>query len=83
MNSPRDSDLQAAVAEIFRTELKDPSIELRLDMETGALEGWDSFANVAILMACEERWNLQFTPSEIDGIRCVGDLVAAVRRKLA
>jgi acyl carrier protein len=71
-----------AVQAIFREQLRDPSLELRPEMETGALEGWDSFANVEILLACEARWGFTFAVAEIDGIRSVGDLARTIEAKL-
>jgi acyl carrier protein len=76
------SDVMQAVQEIFRSELADPAIVLDPAMETGALDGWDSFANVEILLACEARWGLTFGAAEIDRIRSVGDLVRTIEAKL-
>lgn len=73
----------AGVQEIFRAQLNDPAIELRPEMRTGALDGWDSFANVEILLACEEKWNIRFKAAEIDELRSVGDLVRAIEAKVA
>jgi acyl carrier protein len=69
--------------EIFRSQLGDPALELRRELETGSLEGWDSFANVEILLECEAHWKLRFTAAEIDSLRSVGDLVHAIEVKLA
>jgi len=55
---------------------------MRPEMETGSVDGWDSFANVEILLACEARWGIQFSASEIDRIRSFGDLVCAVGAKV-
>ncbi|HEY8047782.1 MAG TPA: acyl carrier protein [Ramlibacter sp.] len=73
----------AGVQQIFREQLRDASIELRPDMQTGSLDRWDSFANVEILLACEERWGFRFKAAEIDGLRSVGDLVRAIEAKIA
>ena len=72
-----------AVLDIFRRELRDPALVVESEMETGSIDGWDSFANVEILLACETHWGIHFTASEIDGIRSFGDLVRAVEAKLA
>jgi acyl carrier protein len=69
--------------EIFRQQLGNPAIELSLEMETGSLDTWDSFANVEILLECELRWSIRFTAAEIDSLRSVGDLVRAIEVKVA
>jgi acyl carrier protein len=52
-------------------------------MKTGDIPGWDSFKNVEILLACENKFNIRFRSKEIDSMRTVGDLVAAIELKLA
>ena len=79
---PELQGVRSEVLEIFRRELRDPALEMRPEMETGSVDGWDSFANVEILLACEARWGIQFSASEIDRIRSFGDLVCAVGAKV-
>jgi acyl carrier protein len=75
-------DVMQAVHAIFRDQLGDAASALRPEMQTGALDGWDSFANVEILLACEARWGFTFAVAEIDAIRSVGDLVRTIEAKL-
>lgn len=79
---PDAKSLQAELQQIFRNELHNPAIVLEPDMRTGAIEGWDSFANVEILLACEERWGFRFSAAEIDRMRTFGDLLAAVAARI-
>jgi acyl carrier protein len=78
MNSPVGLELQSVFREVF----DDESLQLESDFQTGDLPGWDSFKNVEILMACEERWSLRFSSSEMDGLVTVGDLAACIVRKI-
>jgi len=73
----------ARLSEIFSIQFKRPGLELTGDMKTGDLEGWDSFRNVEILMACESHWNIRFSSREIDRIRTVGDLAACIAARIA
>lgn len=79
---PEIQGIQSEVLEIFRRELRNPALDMRPEMETGSVDGWDSFANVEILLACEDRWSIRFSASEIDRIRSFGDLVRAVGAKV-
>lgn len=63
---------------LFRRVLRTPDLALTRDMVTGAHPRWDSFANVEILLGCEERWGFEFDTSEIDSIRSFGDLQDAI-----
>lgn len=67
---------------IFREVLKDSDLILSQNMVTGDHPAWDSFANVEILLAVESRWSIQFSSKEIDRIRSIGDLLAAISSKL-
>jgi acyl carrier protein len=73
-----EADVDAELTAIFRRALKTPDIVLKREMETGAHPGWDSIANVEILISCEERWGFEFDAHEIDGIRTYGNLVDAI-----
>ena len=55
--------------------------EIFADVFSRDVPGWDSFKQVEILMASEERFGLKFTSSEVDGFRCLGDLMAVVERR--
>ena len=41
----------------------------------------NSFKQIEIIMASEEEWNIRFTTRELDGLRCVGDLVRTIAAK--
>jgi acyl carrier protein len=72
------SDVEAELTAIFRRVLRAPDLVPTRDMVTGAHPHWDSFANVEILLGCEERWSFEFDTSEIDAIRSFGDLTDAI-----
>lgn len=82
MNTDGMEPILGALQGIFRSLLGNPGIELHPDMKTGELDGWDSFANVEILLACEARWDFRFSAVEIDRVRSVGDLARAIGAKL-
>ncbi len=75
-----EAEVETALTAIFRRALKQPDATFRRAMETGAYVGWDSIANVEILISCEERWGFEFDAHEIDGIRTYGTLVDAILR---
>ena len=76
-------DVFPIVLDQFRIVFKDPSLTLQSDMSTGDCPGWDSFKNIEILLACENKFNIRFRSKEIDALKTVGDLVAAIELKLS
>jgi acyl carrier protein len=75
-------DVQAELEALFRRVLRAPDLVLTRDMVTGSHPHWDSFANVEILLGCEERWNFEFDTTEIDAIRSFGDLNDAILARI-
>jgi acyl carrier protein len=43
------------------------------------IEGWDSLANVQIIVAVERRFGIRFRTGEIAAIKNVGELIARIR----
>lgn len=75
-------DVFIAITEIFSDIFNRSNLELAPGMKTGDIEGWDSFKNVEILIACETRWGIRFSSREIDQIRTLGDLKGCIEAKL-
>jgi acyl carrier protein len=44
--------------------------------------GWDSLSHVRVITAVETEYGIRFRPLEIVRLRSVGDLQAAIERKL-
>jgi acyl carrier protein len=57
-------------------------IPLRPELTARDVEGWDSFKQIEIVMAVEERFAIRLTTRELDSLQSVGDLVRVVAAKL-
>lgn len=42
-----------------------PEADISIESGMGNPPDWDSFAQISIMVAVEEKWNLQFSPIEI------------------
>ena len=71
------------IFEIFREVFQRPDLQLSPEMMTGDIPGWDSFKNVEILLACEEKLAIRFRSKEMDQIRSIGDLISICEQKTA
>ena len=69
------------LTEIFHDVFMRDDIELTPDLTAKRRQGWDSFKQIEIIMACEEKWGIKFNTRELDALRCVGDLAAMVGKK--
>ena len=76
-----EGEIYPALTAIFQDVfLRD---DLTLSAETSAKDvaGWDSFKQIEVIMASEEQWKIRFSTRELDGMRCVGDLVRTIAAK--
>jgi acyl carrier protein len=72
------AELQLVFADIF---LRD-DIKLAADTTADQIAGWDSFKQIEIVMAVEERFGIKLQTREIDNLRNVGDLAETILRKV-
>ena len=76
-------NVNTEVLSIFRRLLNNPNINIQPSMVTGDLAGWDSFKNVEIILACEEKFGIRFRSKDIDTLNCIGDLINLCEAKIA
>jgi acyl carrier protein len=72
-------DLTAIFADVFLRE----DIRLTPALTAKDVKGWDSFKQIEIVMASEEKWGIKFNTRELDALRCVGDLAKMIEAKAA
>lgn len=80
---PSNEDIYAALTEIFSDIFMRDDIVLRPDLSARDVKEWDSFRQIDIIMATEERFGIRMTTKELDSLQNVGDLVAVITAKAA
>ena len=73
-----DDAVRQGMAEIFADVFMREDIVVDPTLTAADVKGWDSFKQVEIVMAAEERFRVRFTSREVDGFRCLGDLMAVI-----
>ena len=76
-----DSELYAALNEIFRQVLDDESINLEPSMTAEDVAGWDSMNHIFVVVEIERRFAVKFQAAEMEELKNVGELAELVRRK--
>lgn len=71
----------AGLTDIFRTLLRDPTLELSLRDTPDEIPAWDSMLHIALIVEAECRFRVQFHTAEIESLRSVGELVRAIEGK--
>lgn len=68
--------------EIFRQVFDDDTIILNSEMTANEVDGWDSLSHINLILAIENKFKIRFTQRELMTFSNVGDLKAAIDRKL-
>jgi acyl carrier protein len=60
---------------IFRDFFDDPTLAINPQSSPGTLAGWDSVAQIQIVLAVEEAFDIRFTTDEVARIHSVDDIL--------
>lgn len=57
--------------------------EITIDEKSSAkdVEGWDSLANVQIMLSIEDEFGVNFDLDDMVKFKCIGDIVECIERK--
>ena len=64
------------IAEIF----EEPPERVASDTPREEIPGWDSLGVLTLMAALDERFNIQLSEEEMDGMEHVSDILAILRR---
>ena len=73
--------LYDALSEIFRDVFM-RDVALRPELTAYDVLGWDSFKQIEIILAIEERYGVKFRTKDLDALQNVGDLVRVLSGKI-
>jgi acyl carrier protein len=63
---------------LFRDVLDDDSLVLRDETTAKDVEGWDSMANVQLMLGVEREFGVHLSAGQMQALRNVGDLVSVI-----
>ena len=72
------AELSSLISEIIGVPEEDLSSESGMGNPTD----WDSFAQISIMVAAEEKWNIQFSPIEIGENSKFTEILNLINNKL-
>ncbi len=78
-----DDAIYAKLNEVFNAFFKSSSISLNAASTTADVPQWDSMNHVQVILKVEESFGVRFKHAEIAGFENVGDMVEAIKRRLA
>jgi acyl carrier protein len=78
---PTQVEIYRDLTEIFADVFMRDDIVLSSALTAKDVRGWDSFKQIEIIMASEEKWGIKFNTRELDALRTVGDLAKMIETK--
>jgi len=78
---PTEAEIYAGLTEIFQDVFMRDDMALTPALSAKDVQGWDSFKQIEIIMASEEKFGMKFTTRELDSLQNVGDLVRVITAK--
>jgi acyl carrier protein len=79
---PTQVEIYRDLTEIFSDVFMRDNIVLSPALTAKDVKGWDSFKQIEIIMASEEKWAIKFNTRELDALRTVGDLAKMIEAKV-
>ena len=77
-----DERILHAVNEIFRDVLDDEALVIGPATTARDVREWDSLSHIQLVAAVEKHFKVRFAAAEIQGFKNVGDMCAAIGKKL-
>jgi acyl carrier protein len=77
----KDAEIWSLLSEIF-SDVFLREIPLTPELTARDVPGWDSFKQIEIIIAAEQRCGVKFNSAEVDRLTCLGDLYKLVRAKV-
>ena len=79
----QEAEIYAVLTEIFRDVFLRDDLQLDPALTAKDVPGWDSFKQIEIIIAVEQRYGIKFATRDLDSLSSVGDLVRVVLTKTA
>jgi acyl carrier protein len=69
------------IQSIFREFFDDPTLLVTPESSPSTLPEWDSVAQVHIILAVEEAFDMRFTTDEVAKVHCVADILRVLESR--
>ena len=77
------SKIDETVIDVFRTLFRQPDLELRDEMTSADVAGWDSLKHVSLIIHLADELGIKFRGDEVVRLTNVGELRSLVHEKTA
>lgn len=78
-----DAELHDGLQAVFRQVFDDESLTVRDETTAADVDGWDSLAQINLVVGAEGRFGVRFQTAEIRALKNVGEFKRLIAAKLA
>jgi acyl carrier protein len=75
-------DVLNSCNEIFKTVFSDATLSVSATTSASDIDDWDSLAQIRLLMAMEQTFDIQFALDEVEDLQNVGEIVELILIKV-
>lgn len=79
----QQAEIYQELTEIARDLFDDDALVLTPTLSAPDVPDWDSFNHINLIVAIEQKFEINFDPAELEPMQNLGDLVTAIQQKLA
>ena len=76
-------DVYAGLTEILSDVFLRDDLVATPDLSAHDVEGWDSFKQIEIILAAQDRWHIKLRSQDLDTLQTLGDLATIISRALS
>lgn len=75
-------NIRERIENVFRTVLKNKTIELSDSTTAADVPGWDSITHLELIIEVEKEFGIEISGFDVMNLKNVGDLIKLVQRKV-
>jgi acyl carrier protein len=76
-----DGDILVRLREVLARFFNNPALTVDASTTARDVRGWDSLANVELMVEIEEAFGIRFRTGEVAGLKNVGELIGVIARR--
>jgi acyl carrier protein len=78
-----EAETHTALTGVFRDVFDDDALTIHAGTTADDIPGWDSQANIILIVATEQHFNISFRTAEIESLHNVGEFIQLIQSKQA
>lgn len=76
------SDIYERLTDLLRDVFDDDTLEATPSLTADSVDGWDSFANLRLILSIERTFQIEFAAAQLTSLQNVGELADLIATKL-